>query len=414
MSTQPAGKLFRPRAALIGGLILLLLSAVALDVMSGDRLTYSDERDYETLARSLLHHGTFAYSNGVPIVSRPPGYPLFIAAVYALDESALAAKLANALLFALATFLLALLASRLQARAGALVPYLVFAYPLLLYASGTLYPQILACLLLVTVVILVSTPQPSRADCVFAGVTYGVLILAVPYFLALLPVFAAYIFLWSAGPRRRTAVLAAVLVIASAAVVTPWTLRNYLVFHTLVPVSANNGYNLFVGNSPATTANSGLNVPVLKLCNHLRHHMSESDFDNAFKQCALDWIEANPGAAARLYAGKLANYFNYRNEIATVGQNSAWRDWLVFCTYYPLLLLVVLRAALCRRQPFERAEILIYLLYFLNALASAIFFTRLRFRIPFDFMLIAVEAAFIRRCWDSWRNRAQGPRRDSQ
>jgi hypothetical protein len=212
------------------------------------------------------------------------------------------------------------------------------------------------------------------------------------------------VFLWGEGSRRRTATLAAVLVLASAAVVTPWTLRNYLVFHTLVPVSANNGYNLFVGNSPATTANSGLNVPVLKLCNHLRRHMTEAEFDAAFKQCALDWITANPAAAARLYMGKLANYFNYRNEIATAGQNSGWRDRLVFCTYYPLLLLVAVRAALFRRYPFERAEILIYLLYFLNALASALFFTRLRFRIPFDFLLIAIAAAFLCKLWD-WVNK---------
>lgn len=401
---------YRLRVLQIGGIALLLLCSCSLDWISGDELSYSDERDYATLAQSLLHRGTFAYANGEPIVSRPPGYPVVIAAIYSVIERPAAIKIANALFLALATFVLGLLASRLDPRAPALVPYLVLAYPLLLYAAGTLYPQILACLLLTVVVMLITRQHVKVTDGVFAGIAYGALILAVPYFLALLPLFAGYVFIWGPGSKRRTALLAAALVLASAVVVTPWTLRNYLAFHTIVPVSANNGYNLFVGNSPETTPNSGLNVPVLKLCNHLRSHMTETDFDAAFRQCALDWITANPTAAAQLYVGKLVNYFNYRNEIATAGQNAGWRDWLAFLTYYPLLVLVLIRAALFRRYPFERAEILIYLLYFLNAFASAIFFTRLRFRIPFDFLLIAIEAGFICRCWDSWRERASGHR----
>src|SRR5262249_6073598 len=92
-------------------------------------------------------------------------------------------------------------------------------------------------------------------------------------------------------------------------------------------------------------------------------------------------------------------YFNYRNDIATPGESAGWRDGLVFATYYPLLLLALLRAADARRHPLQRAEILIYVLYFLNAFVSAIFFPRLRFRIPFDFLLIAVNAAFLARCW---------------
>jgi hypothetical protein len=150
------------------------------------------------------------------------------------------------------------------------------------------------------------------------------------------------------------------------------------------------------------------------MCNHLRRHMSEADFDAAFKQCALDWITAHPGAAARLYVGKLVNYFNYRNEIATASAGGGWRDWLVFFTYYPLLALVVVRAACARRVPLARPEILILLLYFLNAAASAVFFTRLRFRIPFDFTLIAIEAAFVCRCWQARVNRPYRPGLQSQ
>jgi hypothetical protein len=84
-----------------------------------------------------------------------------------------------------------------------------------------------------------------------------------------------------------------------------------------------------------------------------------------------------------------------------------WHDWVVALTYYPLLLLALVRLAAFRRYPLERAESLIYLLYFVNAIVSAVFFTRLRFRIPFDFVLIAINAVFLVRCWTTWRAAAR-------
>ena len=37
----------------------------------------------------------------------------------------------------------------------------------------------------------------------------------------------------------------------------------------------------------------------------------------------------------------------------------------------------------------------LYIIYFLNAFLSAIFFTRIRFRIPFDFVLIILVAMIL-------------------
>jgi hypothetical protein len=170
--------------------------------------------------------------------------------------------------------------------------------------------------------------------------------------------------------------------------------RNFLTFHHLVPVSANNGINLLIGNSAATRPNSGVTAEVLPLCPGLRIDMTEYEFDAATRSCAIDWISHNPSAALRLYAAKVVNYFNFRNELATVSEQARWRDWVIFLTYYPLLAIALLRLALARRMPLARFETLVYLLYFLNALASAIFFTRLRFR-------IGVNAAFLARLWEA-------------
>jgi hypothetical protein len=385
------------------GLGLLLLILLVLDVVSGNVLHYADEIDYEQEARAIIHQHAFAAADGKLTADRPPGYPIFIAAAYLIDERPLVAKIENSLTLLLATVLLGLAAARIHPRATVFTPYLVIAYPLLLYAASVLYPQVLGCLLLTATVLLLSGERVSLRGALAAGVIYGALILAIPYFLMLIPVFAGVIFLRAGATGSSRWLRVAVFTIVAAAVVVPWTVRNYVQFHEFIPVSTNSGKNLFVGNSPVTTPNSGRTTDVIPLCKHLQEGMDEYQGDRAMGQCAIEWITQNPGAAAWLYVGKVVNYFNFRNEIATREVVAPWRDWLMFCTYYPLLALALARLALWRRFALTRLEVLIYVLYFVNGLVSAIYFTRIRFRIPFDFLLIALVAAFVCRLWDARR-----------
>jgi hypothetical protein len=390
------------------GLAILFACALGVSLRSGDLLRYSDESDYDQLARSLLHNHTFAFADGNPTAYRPPGYPGFIAAAYAIVERPATAKVENVLFLMLATLALGSVAKRLHPNAGSLTPFLILGYPLLIYAASLLYPQVLGCLLLTVTIMLLSGEQLSLRQAAIAGLIFGVLILAIPYFVLLLPVLAAYVLFRRdllRGVRMRRAI---VLAGAAAIVVTPWTMRNYLEFHAMIPVSANGGWNLFIGNSPATTPNGSVaSVDVTSLCKRVRPDMGINQVDGALGKCALDWISENPWAAVKLYVRKVVNYFNYRNELATKNAASPWSEWLLFTTYYPLLMIAIVRAALFRRFPLGKTEALIYVLYFANALISAIYFTRIRFRIPFDFLLIAVAAGFLCSCWDARQERRQ-------
>jgi hypothetical protein len=400
------------------GLLLIVLVAVCLDLQSGDLLHYQDEFDYEQIARSIVHRHEVAEDTGMLTMGRPPGYPAAIGIVYSIVERPLAAKLENALFLALAVMALVMLTRLIEPRAGVLVPYLVLCYPLLIYAATLLYPQIAACLLLTLITMLISREKFTIRDAVIAGLLYGGLILAVPSFILLLPLAAGTTVIARTSGQwhiRWPAVKPAIVLCCFAAiVVVPWTARNYLEFHVLVPISTNGGTNLFIGNSPVTTANSGRTADVIPLCPAMHDNMTEYDIDATMHKCAVNWITHHPATAAWLYVSKLVNYFNYRNQIATPSEGAQWRDWMVFGTYYPMLLITLLRLTTTRRYPLTRAETLIYLLYFVNAFASAIFFTRLRFRIPFDFLLIAVNAAFLVRWWTARRSAGLQPRQSGQ
>jgi hypothetical protein len=386
------------------GLALLLAVALAVGIDSGNSLRYSDEGDYAQLTRSLIHDHIFALADGAPTAYRPPGYPAVIVPAYLIAERPIAAKIENAILLLLAAITLGVVARRIHPNAGSITPFLVLGYPLLLYAASVLYPQVLGCLLLTTTIMLLFADQLPARHAVVAGLCYGVLILAIPYFIFLLPVIGAIGFF--RRDLRWLDKIHKLLLLGTAAllVVIPWTMRNYLEFHALIPVSANGGWNLFIGNSPETTPNgSVVSVDVISLCKRVRTEMNGNELDAALGKCAVDWIRENPEKAAKLYVRKVINYFNFRNELATKNATTAWGDWLLFATYYPLLLITVVRAALFKRFPFSRAEAVIYILYAANAFISAIFFTRIRFRIPFDFLLLAVAAAFLFKCWDARR-----------
>ena len=123
--------------------------------------------------------------------------------------------------------------------------------------------------------------------------------------------------------------------------------------------------------------------------------MNEAEADTYYKKSAIDWIKNNPGDAAILYFKKVLNNFNYKNKTSTSVENSFMKNTVMFIAYYPLLLLVCIRVVMQKRYAFTRDELLLYILYFGSAFVTAIVYSRLRYRIPFDFLLIAMVAMFI-------------------
>ena len=52
-----------------------------------------------------------------------------------------------------------------------------------------------------------------------------------------------------------------IAILIALAIVSPWTIRNYLTFHRFILVSANSGMNLFEGNNPVATGEFSENPP---------------------------------------------------------------------------------------------------------------------------------------------------------
>lgn len=375
--------------------ILLLLAAIGLGFFTGASLRFSDETDYHLLADSLVEGDGYRDPEGEWTAFRPPGYPFFLRAVYSLWHNPLLVTSIQALLLAGSGVLMVRLMQRENGVLLGLPGWMILSYPVLLYTSTTLYPQTLGGFLLLMILTLLSPPD-ALWKCSLAGLALGFLILCMPAFMLTAPFLALCLWLSSSSPFPRRLLKIAILAGCSLLIVAPWTYRNYRVFDTLVPVSTNSGLNLYFGNSPHTRPSSGATINRSHL-QPLLEDMNEVERDHFYRDLALGWVREYPVEALRLYAGKVLHYFHFRNHFATVSENNIFYDIILFFTWIPLLLLFLIRPFYHKRFPFSLLERTIWILVISNVFLSALFFTRIRFRLPFDLLMILANAIFVDR-----------------
>lgn len=381
---------------------VVLLVGGGLSVALGSTLTYFDERLYLRYADGIARHGAYTIDGVDPSAWRPPGYPMLLGVLRWLGAGVVGLRLAGVVLLALSVLGVHALGRRIFGpAAGALAAVLTAAYPLLVYTAASLYPQVQALALLVGALLAALAALEARGRrrwllAVLAGLASGALVLTVPTYAPALVLLLGWLAL--RGRARRGAAVA--LVVLATALVLPgaWAARNAARLHAFVPVSTNDGLNLLLGNNPGATPTSGSDADISRYAGDpVLGGLSEVRQAERFRAEAVRWIGDHPAQAAWLYVGKLANNFNFRNDYATAGSGSRVRDAVGAATYLPVLLLFLVRVALglTRRVPFRRVEPLLVAIVLVTPLAIAVYFTRLRFRVPLDPLMIVVVAGFV-------------------
>lgn len=390
-------------AVLAGGLIYSFLL--------GDRLRYyPDEWEYLTLAENLVTQGIYSLDGEHPTAYRPPGYPLVLAFVRWLGGELLHLRLVNFVLLSASGYLAyRLLLERASKAAALLGALLVCGYPLAFYTAGAFYPQTLATFSLLAAVFLASRREGRPIHDLLAGAASGLLVLSVPLLL-FAPVTLA-LWRWLQGENARRSGIA-LLIAGTLLVAGAWTLRNYAAFGSFIFIATNSGENLLMGNSENTTPNAGTNVDISEYRSQAEG-LDEAARDRFFRAKALEYVRSHKLESAQLYLRKVLNYFNYRNELVTEKEESTAKDALLLLTYGPLLLLLLIRWLLVKFVKPSSFEILLVGLYVLSAFVHAVFFTRIRFRVPLDALLLAETAFFLDRILQTWLNRDRILRRPS-
>lgn len=251
----------------------------------------------------LTGHG-YSYK-GSPSVCWPPLYPFFLAGLYSVfGESLLAARIANVILQMLSIVLTYLLcrmtlgvaASRWASVLLAVSPQQI-AYSGLLASENLFMPVLLgAALLMARVTSALHEKRRWLTPALLAGVLVGISALVRPVGLVLL-IGAPLTWLLLRVRLRAAAGAALVTGLLAAATISPWTIRNWIVMHSFIPLSGGFAEAFWMGANPSTTGKWMPPDPVLfagmTRPERLRAHVREGL--RFIAQHPLTWLGYAPG-----------------------------------------------------------------------------------------------------------------------
>jgi hypothetical protein len=150
------------------------------------------------------------------------------------------------------------------------------------------------------------------------GAVWGVALLNAP---TLALSFAALFFVWIWQCRLRIAAewrLIPALLMPLILVLTPWTMRNYLVFHNVFFIRQNLGLELHMAFNPVSQAALEDNLTNGAYRDHPTRNpevcaqfgrVGEPVMNREYKRQALQWVGANPAKSARLMAQRFVAFW---------------------------------------------------------------------------------------------------------
>jgi 4-amino-4-deoxy-L-arabinose transferase-like glycosyltransferase len=294
----------------------------ATAVVGFSALRFGDAGPYLFAASEIAEHGRYP-DRTEAYFFRPPAYPVFLAAATLGRTGCIpCAKAANAVLGAITVVLLAVLSARLFRRRGVAIATgaaaAVFPSFVLLSTDVQSEPLFLLFLVLSGLFLLVAFDRASSRAALAAGAALGLAALTRPTVLALAPLLVGLLF-DRRHPRRTARRLAGTALAGLLLCLAPWTLRNALRFHELIPISDAGGVSFYAGNSRWTRSFYRVRSQQEYLRwledfdRDLKAHLARFDDEGkrspgqrsaAFAHLGIEESRADPAGSARLLAMK--------------------------------------------------------------------------------------------------------------
>ncbi|RDI74289.1 Dolichyl-phosphate-mannose-protein mannosyltransferase [Gaiella occulta] len=422
----------RSRAVAIVSLAAALPRLLVLAFERGAILENFVEKS-DRFALTLVHSGTFGFLPGVPSGYTQPLYAFFLAALYwPFGHAWLAVGLAQTAV-AVATALLVLeIGRRLRStRVGLVAALLTTLHPYVVWHDVHVNREILDGFLLaaITLLALLAYERRSRLLAAATGAVVGLAVLGNSR-LALLPlVLAAYV-AWPSRTRRAALLGSLAVLVAAAAVVAPWAVRNEkrvgclaITTDTRALWKANNlaTYDVLKRGQWIDDVPELAGVPPwperaadIALRTGRPVHVDECAQSRFYQRQVLRFWRDHPGEKARLAAQATWLLWQPTFSVAT---DDAGRKGIADTarrSVEPMYMIVIYALAIagCFFAP-RRFLALAVLLESYNTLMAMVFAGTVRYRVPWDFLLALLAAFAVERLWRRARGYSDAPARPS-
>jgi len=370
--------------------VAVLIVALALRLAWGisrdpHQLYFPDSRQWNGIALNFLSGNGLIVDEGTKAL-RPPVYSLFLSFIYFVfgRENLLAVRMIQALISSCTCLIVYLLAKKLFNAATAKISMAACAvYPFFIYYSGAVLTETLFIFILSLIMLFLSGRR-----FLWAGIFFGLGILCRPELIVFL--FLALAGMFIVLPKKEALKRAIVMAAITGAILFPWTLRNYRVFHAYVPLTTMSGYTFYEGNSPYnSTGGPGGALPFPDT-----RGMGEVEKDRFLRQEAMRAIRENPRRMPGLLWSKFKRLWNVRLNTDNPEFASRLTVLASMISFTPVLILFVIGLVVSWGR--RRELVWLYFLTLHTTAINLVFVSSLRYRLPLEpFMIIVASYALV-------------------
>jgi len=230
--------------------ILALLIGLSFTILFKQSKLSPDAFEYDKLGWNLANARGYQIEEGIPDVTREPLYPFFLSGIYFLfGHNYLAVRVFQTIINALTCMLIYLIGKKIFGLKSALIAsgVCVF-YPAFINYTGFIFTETLFTFLLALAVFILLRAQEKKLKGLYilSGILLGLAILCkavlifFPFFISLVLFFTEL--------KNKVKVHLLWIIIFSLLVIAPWTIRNYKIFHKVIPIRIGTGFNLWIGS----------------------------------------------------------------------------------------------------------------------------------------------------------------------
>ncbi len=401
--------------------LALLVRVIYNNTVAHDYYPLHDSFFYQEAGLHLLNEHCFCVDPHTPTVERAPLWPFIIAGLSIIfGPSDYFARLFLCLVGSGTCVLIYLFARDLFGRRiGVLAGVIAAIYPELYIYDGWLYTESLYIFLLLAICYglyrLQRTPQRSWRIWITCGILLGLLSLTRPNGFIVIGLFIVWAIIMGWAKILSWRVVArntALTTLIAVALIAPWTIRNYMVSHTFIPVAGGDGTVLLGAYNDEILTTPGF---IGTWINPLKSRPDvakpyplftctppcEVARDAAYKDAAVQWMGEHISIMPRLLALHFLNIWQpatYEADLPVdrfLNQPSS-QIVLAMMKTFPIPIFIL--AALGLAVTFWRWRELLFI-YFVMALTVAqcvVFYGIPRFRAPIEPMLILLAAGATR------------------
>lgn len=177
--------------------------------------------------------------------------------------------------------------------------------------------ETISAFLLAIIIFIQLANLPPKYKYTLIGVIIGLTALVKPYFLAYPLVIVAVKWIQSKD-WKQLIICTLLLSLGMIAVVLPWTVRNYIKYNLVIPVSYNGGYNIYLNNNSDNLYGKYMPIKNIRATEEFKQKILDTGStygsisayaEGIYKDAAINWIVNNPDKFMMLGLLRLKNTF---------------------------------------------------------------------------------------------------------